>query len=184
MSTPVNGVPSRDTFGGIRPAEHPRIWSLLHTAAYRGDAAAIPVFAANIDVNARDRHGMTPLHVAVVRDRDHGQTVAALLAAGADVNARAGNGCTSLWAAIEYGRAAALQLLIATGADVNIKAPDGSTPLHWAAFNDAPEAIWALLAAGARVNESNTRGETPLDVVKDAECRELLAEALAKAALG
>ena len=60
----------------------PRIWSLLHTAAYRGDAAAIPVFVVEIDVNARDRHGLTPLHVAAVCDRDRGQTVAALLEIG------------------------------------------------------------------------------------------------------
>jgi ankyrin repeat protein len=49
---------------------------------------------------------------------------------------------------------------------------------------DHAEAIRALLAAGARVNARTNDGQTALDLAKDADCRELLAEALALAALG
>jgi ankyrin repeat protein len=39
-------------------------YSGLHAAAWKGDAAKIEKLAAGGNVNARDAHGRTPLHVA------------------------------------------------------------------------------------------------------------------------
>ena len=60
-------------------------YSGLHAAAQKGDVARIEALAAaKSDLNARDSHGRTPLHVATfARQRD---AIRALVKAGATID--------------------------------------------------------------------------------------------------
>ncbi len=145
--------------------------------------------ADGVDINAKDKHGYTPLHRAIRSDSL--EVVKALIAAGADVNAKSklgffnnykqslyyANGFTPLhFAAYTSATPEVVKVLIAAGADVNARAEDGFTPLQVAAYNDAPygtseyalfgatpEVVKVLIAAGADVNAENKYG-TPLSL--------------------
>ncbi len=133
--------------------------------------------ADGVDINAKDKHGYTPLHRAIRSDSL--EVVKALITAGVGVNAKSklgffnnykqslyyANGFTPLhFAAYTSATPEVVKVLIAAGADVNAKAGDGRTPLQVAAYNDAPygtpeyalfgatpEVVKALIAAGADV---------------------------------
>ncbi len=82
-------------------------------------------------VNARDKHGRTPLHVAAMCcDR---ALVELLLNKGADINARDKQGWMPIHDAADNMRKDVAELLIARGADVNAKDNTGSTALAIAA---------------------------------------------------
>jgi ankyrin repeat protein len=70
----------------------------IHLAAAVGNIEAVKQhIAAGTDVNAKDKHGLTPLHVAATFG--HKEVAELLIAAGADVNTKDGDGDTSLdWA--------------------------------------------------------------------------------------
>jgi ankyrin repeat protein len=80
-----------------------------------------------VDVNAGDRFGLSPLHLASSRD-----IAVLLIAGGADVNVRANNGVMPLHLATISQREGVAELLIAHGADVNAKDAFGLTPLQLA----------------------------------------------------
>ena len=90
------GNPNARTAGGL---------TLLHLAAEDGEAETIRLLAGRgADVNAPDRFGQTPLHMAVASDCDTAPrdglrtsglpTALVLLRLGADPDARAANGRT------------------------------------------------------------------------------------------
>ena len=85
---------------------------------------------AGADVNAPDRFGSTPLHVAA-RVSDHAEVILALVNAGSDVHARRFDGGTPLHTAVESGDSPqVVEALVAAGADVNARDNTGNTPLH------------------------------------------------------
>lgn len=73
--------------------------------------------ADGVDINAKDKHGYTPLHRAIRSDSL--EVVKALIAAGADVNARAEDDFTPLHVAAIGATPEVVKVLIAAGADVN-----------------------------------------------------------------
>ncbi|MDR2642496.1 MAG: ankyrin repeat domain-containing protein [Planctomycetaceae bacterium] len=97
-----------------------------------GDAVVTRVQAivkAGAPINAKDKFGSTPLHVAVGRNMGL-QVVKCLIENGADVNAKDNNNATPLHDAAEYcSIPEVLDILIKTGADVNAKDIFGMTPL-------------------------------------------------------
>lgn len=128
--------------------------------------AGVPAYlaAAGAGLDARDRHGETPLTAAVVAQRL--DIVRALLAAGADVDAdndvaatRGGRGRhnTPLMLAMQTGRLELVAALIAAGADVNARNDSFDTPLSFVrshavllpAAGGMADALLALLDAGA-----------------------------------
>jgi ankyrin repeat protein len=100
-------------------------------AAKDGNIEAVKQhLAAGTDVNAKNRHGNSPLQLAALMG--HKEIVELLIAKGADVNTRSNVGWTPLHNA--QGNEI-VELLIAEGANVNAEDIQGGTPLDWANGN-------------------------------------------------
>jgi ankyrin repeat protein len=111
--------------------------------------------AAELDVNAEDGSGMTPLALAAAFGTR--EAVDVLLGAGADVRGRNRAGLTALHVA--WRDAALVRLLLEKGADVHARTELGATPLQIA----GTEAVVAiLLEEGADPDAAENRGVTPL----------------------
>lgn len=92
-------------------ARNPMQVTALHSAVADGGDARIAraLVAAGADVNARQRHGWTPLHGAA--DSGDAGLVELLLARGADPDAKHDGGKTALDVAREKGHAAVVAVL-------------------------------------------------------------------------
>jgi uncharacterized protein len=168
---------------GPTPAEAAR-YSGLHAAAHRGDTAQIDrLAAARTDVNARDTHGRTPLHVATFA-RQRG-AIRALVKAGADLHLLESDRYdgasarlttsrydgTALIAAAHLGHDGVVRQLIAAGAPL-----DHVNNLHWTAViesivlgNGGPHhqaTLKALVQAGASLQLTDRQGNTPLQLAR------------------
>jgi len=101
------------------------------------------LLAHNLDVNARDADGATPLHLAVGGGIDDAPS-----------------------AASAYGNPGAAKALLARGADLAARDKAGQTPLHYfAAYNSGHMALLALLiSSGADPAAKDNAGHTPLDL--------------------
>jgi cytohesin len=119
-----------------------------------------------IDVNAKDRDGNTPLHLAN-NVKDNIEFTELLIAKGADVNAKSKSGMTPLHQAVRTrnGRKDVVELLIANGAEVDVKDKSGLTPLYWAVAHKRTDSdvIEYLIDRGGDVNtRTQVEGYTPL----------------------
>jgi ankyrin repeat protein len=169
-------------------------WELLYEAPYESQPSAVVEFllANKLDVNAKDKGGLTPLHLASngrkaelllahgadVNARDDGRrtplhnaafsgfkdVMAVLLAHKADVNAKDSGGITPLLINDLYTDIA--RLLLAAKADVNAKDREGQTSLYEAAYYGNKDMVALLLAHAADVNAKDNNGRTPLNAAE------------------
>ena len=123
-------------------------------------AATELLLAKGADVNGKSEDGMTPMHAAAASNSE--DVAELLLAKGANVNAKSNTGMTPLHLAAMYNARDVAELLLANGADVNAKVNNERTPLHLAAFRNAKEVTELLLTKGADVNAKDKDGKTPL----------------------
>lgn len=100
-----------------------------------------------VDVNAGDQTGLTPLMMAAY----HGnvEIMNMLLEKGASLELKDEEGYTALIFTSNAGKPAAGQRLIELGANVNARANDNSTPIMFAAQHGYNEVVKLLLASGA-----------------------------------
>jgi cytohesin len=128
--------------------------STINMAAWSGDAKGVKEFlAAGSDVNAKDKYGRTPLHLAA--EEGHKEIVELLISKGADLNAKGGRfGRTPLHQAATKEIA---ELLIAKGADVNAKFESGKlkgqTPLDLANWSNRKQTADLLRKHGGKTGE-------------------------------
>ena len=122
------GIAATPTPDQASPSSTP-VSSELHDAAMRGDTNKVEtlLLGKNVDVNAIDVHGNTPLHWAAQFDRT--AIAVALIEKGANVHATNKNGHTPLLLAIDKGNLDIVKQLITAGAKVNDADRDGRNPL-------------------------------------------------------
>ncbi|MEG4215943.1 ankyrin repeat domain-containing protein [Microcoleus sp. Pol14C6] len=145
----------------------------LHYAATKEVAALLM-----LDVNARDKFGNTPLHLAV--DRGSQDIAELLIANGARVNVRNAKGQTPLYRAIAIGHNEIAALLINNGTDVNNIDGSGTTPLHKAAHYGNVKILKLLIAKGAEINIQDNQIKTPLDIAVDLQLHDTVALLISK----
>ncbi|KAG7491852.1 hypothetical protein MATL_G00007980 [Megalops atlanticus] len=147
----------------------------LHLAVRYGALPAVDILAGHgADVNASDRSGMSPLHMAA--GTLNPAMTAALIRCGADVNKAAlQSGAAALHfavtaAAVKNGAPLDLSCiseLLAGGALPNAQNKAGWTPLHEACRGGLEEVVDLLLEHGADVNICTASGENGLFVFLD-----------------
>lgn len=132
---------------------------LLYSASWGQKPEVITaLLKAGADVNYVDRHGLTPLILAVILNKNL-EVIKSLIDSGSNVNAHCvleGVEMTTLMAALlQHGtNPEIIQLLIDGGADVNaINKGGGSVLLFAVTMDSSPEIINILISAGARVDE-------------------------------
>ena len=127
------------------------------------------------NVNAQDKAGITPLHLASYYGRL--DIVRALLSQGARVNTKGELGQTALHLVLDGNRSgrdavAVVRLLLENGADVNAQDSKNETPLHLASDYGKLTIGRVLLIHGANANAANIRGQTPLHMLPIGPCVE------------
>jgi hypothetical protein len=113
--------------------------TLLHYAAYIGDAALVDALAdrgANLDAPAAGVFLSPPIVQAILGGRM--ATLERLISRGANVNARLDDGSTPLHEAAQLGEEAMVRRLIQAGADPNAVRRDGRSPRALAAAQGHP----------------------------------------------
>ena len=103
----------------------------MHKAAYWGRLRVVKYLVRHgANVNAKDKNGRTPLHLAI--GGRHFEVVKYLVKHGADVNAKDKDGNTSLHKAVIMNELEVVKYLVKHGANLNAKNKEGKTPLDLA----------------------------------------------------
>ena len=134
----------------------------LHAAAQRGDTAALQqALAAKADVNTRDAHGRTPLHVATFA-KQRG-AIRALTQAGADLGALENDRYDAVTIAAVADDEETLRVLLELGASAKLTTSryDG-TALIAAAHLGHDGVVRQLIQAGAPLDHVNNLHWTAL----------------------
>jgi ankyrin repeat protein len=126
---------------------------LLDAATHGKLEVCSDLIVCGADVNAKNKHGLTPLHYA--SSEGHKDVCGLLLDHGADMIAKDREGLTPLhWASLSYyDRKDVCKLLLNHGADVNAKDRDGLTPLDRATIQGKFEICELLQSYGMGISK-------------------------------
>jgi ankyrin repeat protein len=148
----------------------------MHYATKRATAEVLYKYGA--DLFAKDKSGMTPLHMAC--KNGYPDVVQFLLSEGAAVNETAIADLTPLlyvtffgqdecetfplgpYPYTEHSRLEVAKILLDQGAKINVATTDGKTTLHGAAWSGELDFIHYLVEHGANVRAVDANGVTPL----------------------
>jgi len=121
---------------------------------------AVSAHIAQVDPNARDKFGRTPLsYAARFGSERHLQQ---LLKMGGQLHTRSQNGASPLHYASVSGKAGNVKLLLKAGAETEVRDQNGETPIFWAARHGHADVSRALINSGANVTAKKEGGNTPL----------------------
>ncbi|XP_044760466.1 serine/threonine-protein phosphatase 6 regulatory ankyrin repeat subunit A-like isoform X2 [Coccinella septempunctata] len=142
--------------------------TVLHMVSDRGDLEMLSFLLTlkNININAQNQLGLTPLSVAIMSARD--EAAEFLLDRGADPNIPDIKGRTPICFSVHLGNETITKMLIDHHADVNIEDAFGNTPIQ-EALSGKPTItmVKVLLSSGAnplqKTNTLNPFLETVLD---------------------
>lgn len=132
--------------------------SPLLRAVKAGDTELIaPLLAKNVNVNARDKVGQTPIFALMTKESDL-KLVNTLIEKGANLNLRPQSGGSLLSRAVQTRRKDLVQLLLDKGASATAKDSEGRSPLGALLYSGGQgeggaEIAALLLAKGADPNE-------------------------------
>ncbi|XP_062509678.1 ankyrin-3-like [Corticium candelabrum] len=120
--------------------------SLLHYAVAHNRLKVLEkLLAYDVDVNAADYKGWTPLHTAC--QLDHRDAAKMLIRHDASITSQtSGHGCMPVHVAAQFGSLGAMQELLHVNGDVMCFAADNYTPLHYAAWGGHVDVIRYLLS--------------------------------------
>lgn len=145
----------------------------LHGAVQNGATELVELLLQQeIDINARDKYGGTPLFYAVENGRtsksyavprDQMAIVQMLLEAGADSNIADDIwGRAPIFFAAGNGNDAIVKLLLDQGAIPDMQDRSGGTPINWAAWRGFEAIVKMLLDRGANANRLDNPSQSPL----------------------
>jgi ankyrin repeat protein len=134
----------------------------LHKAAHHGDVSTIrELVAKEVNLEARDPEGRTPLHVAAFASQD--EALRALATAGAAPNALDNQAYDIVTIAAVDNDLQFMDLALSLGAKPgNVTSPYEGTALIAAAHLGHYEIVKRLIAAGAPLDHVNNLGWTAL----------------------
>jgi len=123
---------------------------------------------SNVDVNARNKWGLTPLALALKTDNRNIKIIKLLLNHGANPNASISEenslGTSLLMIAAHKSSPETIAQLLNHGAKVNAIDKNGNTALTYAIINDKIDNLKLLIKRGAQVKQAHQSGLTPLQL--------------------
>ena len=137
---------------------------IIHLATQYAPTSALREFLQkdNVNINAKNKDGYTPLILAARFGRN--EAVDELLAVGADVNRTNNYGNTALSFAARFGLKKIVKSLLDCGANVNLPNNIGNTPLIRASHFGHAVVVKELIGARADVNGKNKAGQSALSL--------------------
>uniref|UniRef100_A0A8B9IVL3 Ankyrin repeat domain 52 n=1 Tax=Amazona collaria TaxID=241587 RepID=A0A8B9IVL3_9PSIT len=135
-------------------------WHCLEGAFAPCSKALHLLLKHSADVNARDKHWQTPLHVAAANRAT--KCVEAIVPLLSTVNVADRTGRTALHHAVHSGHLEMVNLLLNRGASLSACDKKDRQPSHWAAFLGHLEVLKLLVARGADVMCKDKKGYTLL----------------------
>lgn len=156
----------------------------LHQACYlnQSEVAEALIKAGNVDINAPNDHGDTPLLMAC--ENQNVYLVEILLKAGADPNRKLLNGFAPLHYAASEENYPIAKALLAGGADSNVRNLDGETPLIFAAREGENDMTALLIENGADVNLTDNMQHSALHYATENGYTEIVEQLLVAGAEG
>ncbi|KAL1490906.1 hypothetical protein ABEB36_011581 [Hypothenemus hampei] len=139
----------------------------LHEAARNGhvEVAELLLMAKEIDIEAADSLGCTPLHLAAQYQQD--RMVDILLENNANIDSQNQKGNTALHIAASLGSKGIVECLLLHGASMALQNHVGNTALHVASQSNEIEIVNILINRGADVNYLNNRLQTPIHIAAE-----------------
>ncbi|XP_076240663.1 uncharacterized protein LOC143183117 isoform X4 [Calliopsis andreniformis] len=136
--------------------------SALHHAASAGHPSVITALCniPKIQLNAIDKMGFTPLHVAASQGCKG--ILDSMIQHGAALNKQCKYGNTPLHLACQNNEVETVEILINKGVDLNCLNSRLQSPIHIAAEMGHTDICELLLAAGANIEQREQSGKTPL----------------------